>query len=146
MKALLLLYIPKYHLFGDDAGDDLLGAYGGLVFAVPVIGGLLADRYPGMRKAVALGAVLLVLVHLGMTFESEQARMVNGVAMRDESALQVVYLSLALIIIDVGFLKLYISTIVGQLYPPNDPRRDSGFTVFYAGINVGALFASLICA
>lgn len=146
MKALLLLYILKYHLFTDDAGYDLLGAYGGLVYAVPVIGGLLADRYLGMRKAVVLGGVLLVLGHLGMAFEGEQARLVDGVVVRDEGALQVFYLSLALIVMGVGFLKPNISTIVGKLYPENDPRRDSGFTVFYAGINVGALFASLICA
>lgn len=146
MKALLLLYLLKYHLFGDDAGYDLLGAYGGLVYAAPVIGGLLADRYLGMRKAVVFGAVLLVLGHLGMAFEGEQARVVGGQVVRDEGALQVFYLSLALIIMGVGFLKPNISTIVGQLYPENDPRRDSGFTVFYAGINIGALFASLICA
>lgn len=146
MKALLLLYILKYHLFGDDAGYDLLGAYGGLVYAVPVIGGLLADRYLGMRKAVVLGAVLLVLGHTGMAYEGEAARLVDGVVVRDEGALQVFYLSLALIIMGVGFLKPNISTIVGRLYPENDPRRDSGFTLFYAGINVGALFASLICA
>ena len=145
MKALLLLYILKYHLFGDDAGYDLLGAYGGLVYAVPVIGGLLADRYLGMRKAVVFGGVLLVLGHLGMAYEGEQARLVDGVVQRDEGALQVFYLSLALIIMGVGFLKPNISTIVGQLYGENDPRRDSGFTLFYAGINVGALFASLIC-
>ena len=145
MKTLLLLYILKYHLFGDDAGYDLLGAYGGLVYAVPVIGGLLADRYLGMRKAVVLGGVLLVLGHLGMAYEGEQARMVQGVVVRDESALQVFYLSLALIIMGVGFLKPNISTIVGRLYPPGDPRLDSGFTIFYAGINVGALFASLVC-
>jgi proton-dependent oligopeptide transporter, POT family len=146
MKALLLLYILKYHLFGDDAGYDLLGAYGGLVYAVPVIGGLLADRYLGMRKAVVFGGVLLVLGHLGMAYEGEQARLVDGVVVRDEGALQVFYLSLALIIMGVGFLKPNISTIVGKLYPENDPRRDSGFTIFYAGINVGAMFASLICA
>ena len=146
MKALLLLYILKYHLFGDDAGYDLLGAYGGLVYAVPVIGGLLADRYLGMRKAVVLGGVLLVLGHLGMAYEGDAARVVNGAVVRDADALQVFYLSLALIVMGVGFLKPNISTIVGRLYAENDPRRDSGFTLFYAGINVGALFASLICA
>ena len=146
MKALLLLYLLKYHLFSDDAGYDLIGAYGGLVYAVPVIGGVLADRYLGMRKAVVLGGVLLVLGHLGMAFEGHAAKMVNGVAVRDETALQVFYLSLALIIAGVGFLKPNISTIVGNLYDLNDPRRDSGFTLFYAGINVGALFSALICA
>ena len=146
MKALLLLYLLKYHLFGDDAGYDLLGAYGGLVYAVPVVGGLLADRFLGMRKAVVFGGVLLVLGHFGMAFEGHPATLVDGVVVRDESALQLFYLSLALIIMGVGFLKPNISTIVGKLYPEHDPRRDSGFTIFYAGINVGALFASLICA
>ena len=59
MKALLLLYLLKHHRFSDDMGYDLIGAYGGLVYAVPVIGGLLADRWLGMRKAVVLGGVLL---------------------------------------------------------------------------------------
>jgi POT family proton-dependent oligopeptide transporter len=146
MKALLLLYLLKHHRFGDDAGYDLIGAYGGLVYAVPVIGGMLADRWLGMRKAVVLGGVLLCLGHLGMAFEGHDARLVNGAVVRDEGALQVFYLSLALIIMGVGFLKPNISTIVGKLYAEDDPRRDSGFTLFYAGINVGGLFAGLICA
>ncbi|RZA22231.1 MAG: MFS transporter [Lysobacteraceae bacterium] len=146
MKALLLLYLLKHHRFSDDMGYDLIGAYGGLVYAVPVIGGLLADRWLGMRKAVVLGGVLLCLGHLGMAVEGADARVVDGVVVRDEGALQVFYLSLALIIMGVGFLKPNISTIVGKLYAQDDPRRDSGFTLFYAGINVGGLFAGLICA
>ena len=146
MKALLLLYLLKHHGFGDDMGYELIGAYGGLVYAVPVIGGLVADRWLGMRKAVVLGGVLLCLGHLGMAVEGADARIVDGVVVRDEGALQVFYLSLALIIMGVGFLKPNISTIVGKLYAEDDPRRDSGFTLFYAGINVGGLFAGLICA
>ena len=145
MKALLFLYLTKYHLFGDGASYDLLGAYGGLVYAVPVIGGLVADRYLGMRKAVIFGGILLCLGHFGMAFEGDAARSVDGVVARDDGALQVFYLSLALIITGVGFLKPNISTIVGKLYGENDPRRDSGFTLFVAGINLGALFASLVC-
>jgi len=145
MKALLFLYLIKYHLMGDAPSYQLLGAYGGMVYAMPVIGGMLADRWLGMRKAVVAGAVLLCLGHFGMAFEGEQARVVGGEVQRDEGALQVFYFSLALIIGGVGFLKPNISTIVGKLYPQNDPRRDGGFTIFYAGINVGALFASLIC-
>ena len=146
MKALLLLYLLKHHRFSDDMGYDLIGAYGGLVYAVPVIGGLIADRWLGMRKAVVLGGVLLCLGHLGMAVEGTDAQVVNGAVVRDEGALQVFYLSLALIIMGVGFLKPNISTIVGKLYAQDDPRRDSGFTLFYAGINVGGLFAGLICA
>ena len=145
MKALLLLYLTKYHLFGDKAGLDLLGAYGGLVYCVPVIGGLLADRWLGMRKAVVFGGILLVLGHVGMAFEGHAATRVGGEVVRDTASLGVTYLSLALIIMGVGFLKPNISTIVGKLYPENDPRRDSGFSLFYAGINLGALFASLVC-
>ena len=145
MKALLFLYLIKYHLMGDSPSYQLLGAYGGMVYAMPVIGGMLADRWLGMRKAVVAGAVLLCLGHFGMAFEGEQARMVAGEVQRDEGALQIFYFSLALIIGGVGLLKPNISTIVGKLYPQNDPRRDGGFTIFYAGINVGALFASLIC-
>lgn len=145
MKALLFLYLIKYHLMGDAPSYQLLGAYGGMVYAMPVIGGMLADRWLGMRKAVTAGAVLLCLGHFGMAFEGEQARVVAGEVQRDEGALQIFYFSLALIIAGVGLLKPNISTIVGKLYAQNDPRRDGGFTIFYAGINVGALFASLIC-
>lgn len=145
MKALLFLYLIKYHLFTDENGYNLLGAYGALVYALPVLGGLLADRYLGMRKAVIFGAVLLVLGHLGMAYEGFQATKVDGVLNQDTFALQFFYLSLALIIVGVGFLKPNISTIVGKLYPANDPRRDSGFTLFYAGINIGAWIAPLIC-
>jgi POT family proton-dependent oligopeptide transporter len=145
MKALLLLYLVKYHLFSDANGYNLIGAYGGLVYAMPVIGGLLADRWLGMRKAVVFGGILLVLGHLGMAIEGHPASSVNGVVTRDAGALQVFYFSLALIIMGVGFLKPNISTIVGKLYPENDPRRDSGFSLFYAGINLGATISGVLC-
>ena len=111
MKYLLLLYLTKYHLFSDGAGLEVLGGYAALVYAMPVIGGLLADRYLGMRKAVIFGGILLVLGHLGMAFEGEQARLVAGQVVQDTQALQVFYASLALIVIGVGFLKPNISTI-----------------------------------
>jgi POT family proton-dependent oligopeptide transporter len=145
MKFLLLLYLTKYHLFSDSNGLEVLGGYAALVYAMPVLGGLLADRYLGMRKAVVFGGVLLALGHLGMALEGEQARMVNGQIVRDEAALQAFYFSLALIVIGVGFLKPNISTIVGRLYSENDPRRDAGFTIFYMGINIGAFAATLVC-
>jgi POT family proton-dependent oligopeptide transporter len=94
---------------------------------------------------VVFGGLLLVLGHFGMAFEGEQARLVNGEVVQDEGALQIFYFSLALIVIGVGFLKPNISTIVGQLYAEDDPRRDSGFTIFYMGINFGAFTAALLC-
>ncbi|MEQ8802451.1 MAG: oligopeptide:H+ symporter, partial [Haliea sp.] len=145
MKYLLLLYLTKYHLFSDANGLEVLGGYAALVYAMPVIGGLLADRYLGMRKSVIFGGLLLVLGHLGMAFEGEQARLVAASVVRDERALQVFYFSLALIVVGVGFLKPNISTIVGRLYAVDDPRRDAGFTIFYMGINLGALLATLLC-
>lgn len=145
MKALLLLYLVKYHLFTDANGYNLIGAYGGLVYAAPVLGGLVADRWLGMRKSVVFGGILLCLGHFGMALEGHQATMIDGVTVRDERALQFFYFSLALIIAGVGFLKPNISSIVGRLYPENDPRRDSGFTIFYAGINLGAFIAPLLC-
>ena len=145
MKFLLVLYLTKYHLFTDEQGLDVLGAYAGLVYALPVIGGMLADRYLGMRKAVVFGGALLVLGHLGLAFEGHEASMVNGVVQQDSFALKVFYFSLALIIIGVGFLKPNISTIVGRLYEKDDPRRDSGFTIFYMGINIGSFLATILC-
>ena len=143
MKYLLLLYLTKYHLFSDAGGLDVLGSYAGLVYAMPVIGGMLADRYLGMRKAVTFGAILLCLGHLGLAYEGFQAYIENGVVVQDSGAIQVFYFSLALIIMGVGFLKPNISTIVGQLYGKEDARRDSGFTIFYMGINLGSFIATI---
>ena len=145
MKYLLLLYLTKYHLFTDSKGLEVLGGYAALVFATPVLGGLIADRYLGMRKAVVFGGLLLVLGHVGMAIEGEQARRLDETIVRDDLALQVFYFSLGLIVIGVGFLKPSISTIVGKLYAVDDPRRDSGFTIFYMGINLGAFTATLLC-
>src|SRR6056300_1526523 len=145
MKYLLLLYVTKYHLFTDEAGLGVLGSYAALVYAMPVIGGLIADRYLGMRRAVVFGGLLLVAGHLGMAFEGEQARQIGDAVVQDTGALQVFYFSLALIVMGVGFLKPNISTVVGKLYADDDPRRDSGFTIFYMGINIGAFTATLLC-
>lgn len=145
MKALLLFYLTRYHLFTDSSGYLLLGSYAALVYAMPVLGGFLADKYIGFRKSITFGAILLVLGHLGMAYEGHAASIVNGNVERDTFALQVFYFSLALIVMGVGFLKSNISSIVGELYEEDDPRRDSGFTLFYMGINLGALLATIIC-
>ena len=171
MKYLLLLYLTKYHLFSDEAGFDVLGSYAGLVYALPVIGGLIADRYLGMRKSVLFGGILLSLGHILMAVEGHQAInyaagtilandltlatgqvivagtvLAESITFRDTAALNVFYFALALIVMGVGYLKPNISTIVGKLYSKDDPRRDSGFTIFYMGINVGSFFATIICA
>jgi proton-dependent oligopeptide transporter, POT family len=148
MRALLILYLTKHFLFGDREAGLIFGSYASLVYAMPVLGGLIADRYLGFRKAIVFGAILLVCGHFGMAFEGPPAvRMEDqGEIMRDGFYSQIFYLSLSFIIVGVGFLKANISTIVGQLYPEGDSRRDAGFTIFYMGINVGALVATLLCA
>ena len=141
MRALLVLYLTKHFLFERDAAYGLYGAYTTLVYITPVIGGMLADKYLGARKAVLLGAVLLVLGHLGMAIEGDPT--VSGEA-ADGTVLNIFYLSLALIITGVGFLKPNISTMVGALYKKTDIRRDSAFTIFYVGINLGAAIGALL--
>lgn len=145
MKALLIFYLTKYHLFSDDSGNLLIGSYAALVYAVPVIGGFIADKYLGFRKAIVFGGIMLVLGHLGMAYEGNAAtQSMTGEITRDNTALQVFYFSMALIILGVGFLKANISSLVGELYVVGDKRRDSGFTIFYMGINLGSLMATLL--
>lgn len=147
MKALLIFYLTKYHLFSDDSGNLLIGSYAALVYAVPVIGGFIADKYLGFRKAIIFGGIMLVLGHLGMAYEGNAAtQSMTGEIVRDNFALQVFYFSLSFIIVGVGFLKANISSLVGELYVKGDARRDSGFTIFYMGINLGSFFATIICA
>ena len=145
MRALLIFYLTQHFLFTDNKAFLIYGAYTSLVYLTPVIGGILADRYLGSKKAVTFGAILLVLGHFGMAFEGPAA-IANGDGSieRNPVYLQIFYLSLALIISGVGFLKANISTIVGALYEQGDPRRDSGFTIFYMGINVGAFLGALV--
>jgi POT family proton-dependent oligopeptide transporter len=170
MKYLLVLYLTKYHLFTDEMGLDVLGSYAGLVYALPLIGGMIADRYLGMRKSVLFGGIMLSLGHILMAVEGYQAKfyaagvtltesltlasgevlvagtvIAEDIMMRDTAALKVFYFALALIVMGVGYLKPNISTIVGKLYPQDDPRRDSGFTIFYMGINIGSFTATLLC-
>ena len=145
MRALLVLYLTKHFLFDDAAATGIYATYGSMVYLMPIVGGMLADRYLGFRKAIAFGAVLLCLGHLGMAFEGVPAYLSGDAVVRDAAAVQVFYLSLALIIIGVGFLKPNISSIVGALYEDMDERRDSGFTIFYMGINVGAWAAAIVC-
>jgi len=291
MRALLVLYLTQHFLFSDEAAQGLYGAYAALVYLIPVIGGVIADRFLGARKAVTIGAALLVMGHFGMAFEGSGSRQyldvggesylvtadgrgsdrnlyidipegrtllrfqvsehidlsgngqtrrledgsytlasepptflyslcsmvglpcgeapattlqipgegefpiqtggevpvieMNGVSYEVEQTsltaaeaytpgatdaaeddvvvrtladgayesrveqeqlyVQILYLSLALIIVGVGFLKANISTTVGALYAEGDPRRDGGFTIFYMGINLGAFLATLAC-
>ena len=137
MRALLIFYLVQHWLFSDAEASVVYGAYTALVYITPVVGGYLADKYLGQRKAVLFGAILLTFGHFMMAFEGE-----GGQA---DPIINVFWLALALIIVGSGFLKANISVIVGQLYPRTDVRRDAAYTIFYMGINVGAATASIIC-
>ena len=206
MRALLIFYLTQHFLFDDKFAQGEYGAYTALVYLVPLIGGIAADKWLGTRKAVLFGALLLVAGHFTMGIEGRPAvqtltvsghtyefvstgRMESrqaclkagdgcyqvgpaadgglaikgmptgwalpqvlpkgsyafGVAHRDPVTSNIMYLALSLIIMGVGFLKANISSIVGQLYEEDDPRRDPGFTLYYYGINLGAFWASLLC-
>ena len=203
MRGLLIVYLTQHFLFSDEKSSLIYGAYTALVYVMTVVGGTLADRYLGAKKAVTFGAILLTLGHFGMSFEGQGSRQLvsfddsqyqivldgrggdarqqivtdQGISYisfsqtsmeiaspeavglpasiprdqisvrveRESLYLNILYLSLALLIAGVGFLKANISTLVGSLYGFGDKRRDSGFTIFYMGINIGAFLASIFC-
>ncbi len=137
MRALLIFYLTQHWLYSDGEASVIYGAYTALVYITPVIGGYLADRWLGQRKAVLYGAVLLTFGHFLMGFEGDGGQ--------DAASLNIFWLALAFIIVGSGFLKANISVIVGQLYPRTDVRRDGAYTIFYMGINLGAALGSILC-
>jgi POT family proton-dependent oligopeptide transporter len=136
MRAILVLYLTSNHerlgnpgLGWDNASAlQLYGWYTGLVYAMSVPGGLLADRLIGQKKSVMVGGVLLCIGHLILAFD----------------AMWAFYTGLTFIILGVGALKPNISSMVGGLYKQGDGRRDTAFTIFYVGINIGAFAAPLL--
>ena len=129
MRALLVLYMTGALMYGEDHAYSTYGAYLGLVYATPLLGGMLADRLLGSRKAIVIGGCLMIMGHFAMAIETKFF----------------FYAALSLIVAGNGFFKPNISTIVGSLYAQDDPRRDSAFTIFYMGINLGAMLAPLVC-
>ena len=129
MKTLLVLYMINHFFWSQEDASHLLGTYAFLAYGLPVIGGFIADRYIGAKRAVIYGAILLSIGHFLMAFES----------------MFFFYSALGFIVAGVGLLKPNVSTQVGALYKPGDPRRDGAFTVFYMGINLGALIGPFIC-
>ncbi len=127
MRALLVLYMTKHLKFDKPNALAVYGTYTGLVYLTPFLGGILADKFLGRRKAVIIGGIVMALGHLAMAFES------------------LLYPALGLLIVGNGFFKPNISTIVGGLYEDGDTRRDAGFTIFYMGINLGAFFSPIVC-
>ena len=206
MRALLIYYLTQHFLFEDKAAASEYGAYTTLIWLMPLVGGVLADRYLGNRKAIVFGAALLttgqlllavqgpaaqqVLTYQGHAYAFQAtgrggarqvqlkvgtgaydfapsadgglvvqglpasaplpARLAKGryqLSVRKPPATfeTLLYLALSLIVMGTGFLKANITSIVGQLYPARDPRRDAGFTLYYYGMNLGAFWAAVIC-
>ncbi|WP_298554665.1 oligopeptide:H+ symporter [uncultured Algibacter sp.] len=133
MRALLTLYmvqeIFKAIVERDVATAVVYASYGSLVYASTVIGGQISDKILGMRSSIFLGGILMALGHFVLAIE-------NNIAF---------FLALALIVVGNGFFKPNISTFVGALYEDGDVRKDSGFTIFYMGINIGGFVAPLLC-
>ena len=143
MRALLILYLTKFWLFADGKANLIYGAYTSLCYITPVLGGYLADRWWGQRKAVLFGAISLAFGHLFMAYEGLQGA-ADPLVKQADPALNVFWLALALIAVGTGFLKGNISVIVGRLYPMTDGRRDGAFTIFYMGVNAGAFFGTVL--
>jgi POT family proton-dependent oligopeptide transporter len=134
MRAILILYLTKAYIQGGLAIDSsqaslLYGYFTGLVYFTPLIGGWLADKFIGQRNAITIGGIVMMLGQFTLFAINTHTGM---------------YLGLFLLIIGNGFFKPNISTLVGGLYPQGDSRRDSAFSIFYMGINLGALIAPLI--
>ena len=133
MRALLTLYMVNV-IFEALATRDIAAAavyasYGSLVYASTVIGGKISDSLLGFRKSIFLGGILMALGHFVLAIENDLA----------------FYLALGFIVVGNGFFKPNISTFVAALYKDNDPRKDSGFVIFYMGINIGGWVAPLLC-
>ena len=143
MRALLVLYLTKFWLFADGKANLIYGAYGSLVYITPVLGGYVADRWLGQRKAVVFGGVLLAVGHLFMAVEGMRG-VADPLVKQADPAINVFWLALSLIIVGSGFLKANISVIVGQLYGLTDTRRDAAYTIFYMGVNAGAAFGTIL--
>ncbi|RKH15564.1 peptide MFS transporter [Corallococcus praedator] len=133
MRGLLVLFLTDKVRggFGWSTADalSLYGTYTGLVYLTPIVGGYIADRFIGQRKAVLLGGVLMIIGHLLLALPG------TGIF----------YTGLGFLIVGNGFFKPNISTMVGGLYPAGDGRRDGAFTIFYMGINLGAVLGNFIC-
>lgn len=208
MRALLVLYLSKHFLLPDHQSTGIVGGYLSLVYLTPFVGGLLADRVLGSKRAVKFGALVMAAGYFLLCFGGSQAtpfvtiegaryavaqrapsnpladdagpqtvmlggaplvihgrpdgsvdlvradggvaRTVPGSAFaagaeRSGTATALMPFALSLIVIGNGFFKPNISTVVGSLYPAGDRRRDAGFTIFYAGINIGSVTGQLAC-
>ena len=138
MRAIFILFMTKYLFFNKALASNIYGTYTGLVYLTPLIGGYVADRYWGNRKSIFVGGVLMAM---GQFLIFACASLPQGSGLSEI----LLWSGLAFLIFGNGFFKPNISTMVGQLYPEGDIRKDGAYSIFYMGINAGAFFAPLIC-
>ena len=133
MKAFLVLFAADAARGGlgwsEASASRLMGTYGFMAYALPVLGGWLADRFLGTHRALVIGAFVIAAGHFVLAIP----------------AVPTFFLGLALVAIGTGLFKVNASTMVGQLYQQGDRRRDAGFTIFYMGVNMGAFFGQIVC-
>jgi len=140
MRALLVLFMTKYLLFDTERAGKVYGWYLGLVYLSPLIGGYVSDKFWGQNKSIIFGGLVMAV---GQFLLASVAFMNPEVI--NTRFIWLYYTSLLIIIMGCGFIKANISTAVSTLYERNDPRRDSAYTIFYMGINLGAFFAPFVC-
>lgn len=129
MRALLILFLTKVFLYDDVKANLQYGVYNALVYTFPLLGGWIADRYLGFRKSIVLGGVLMTIGHLVLAIP------INSTF----------FLGLGFLISGNSFFKPNISSLLGKFYAQNDIRKDSGYSIFYMGINIGAFLGSALC-
>ncbi|MGL4520314.1 MAG: peptide MFS transporter [Phocaeicola sp.] len=138
MRALFILYMIQALLFNKELASSVYGSYTGLVYLTPLLGGYISDRYWGNRRSIFWGAMIMAL---GQFFMFLSALNYENL----EMAVPLMYLGLGVLVMGNGLFKPNISTMVGKLYEDDDKRKDSAFTIFYMGVNLGATIAPLWC-
>lgn len=127
MRALLVYYMTRQLLFTQPHSSFVYGAYTACAYFTPIVGGVIADRYLGKRRAVIIGATIMALGHFLMTFEA------------------MFYIALATIALGNGFFLPSLPSQINSLYRADDPRRSWAYNVYYVGVNIGGFLAPLIC-
>lgn len=130
MRALLVLYLVSHMKFSDAKALGIYAVYTGLVELGGIVGGMIADKFLGLRRAIFIGGWLIASGHIVLSLQSNE---------------ETLFLGLGLIIVGSSLFSANISALLGQFYEKDDARREEGFTLFYVGINLGALLASLLC-
>jgi POT family proton-dependent oligopeptide transporter len=125
--------------WSDAEANSLYGWYTGLAYLTPVVGGIIADKFIGTHRSMLLGGLLIMLGHIALAVSG------MGGLNNSDAGMSVFIGGLAAIVLGTGHFKPSVSVMVGQLYPPGDPRRDGAFSIFYMGINLGAFLCAFVC-